>query len=91
MGCRCEGFRETVRIEHPYQCFDLVEQIRMVLKDGTLSLIEGNCRLEEIIKGKPLPEDILYHVFQCTTCGCKFSLSVETYHGSGGSWQVINN
>lgn len=91
MCSMCEYFRETIIIEHPYQYFDLVDQIRTVLQEGTMFLLEGNCILEEIIVDKPFPKDVLYHVFQCATCGCKFSLSVETYHGSGGSWKVINN
>ena len=88
MCCRCEGFRETVRIEHPYQYFNLVDQIRTVLQDGTLFFVEGNCKLEEIIKGKPFTEDVLYHVFQCTTCGCKFSLSIRLCENDDCFWEI---
>ncbi len=32
-------------------------------------------------------DDILSYEFRCKACGERFSLSAETYHGSGGKWQ----
>lgn len=87
---KCDGFSETIRIEHPYEYFNIVEQARTILDEGTMVIVEGNCNFDEISRNK-FPDDVLYHVFQCTSCGRKFSLCVETYHGSGGSWKVINS
>ena len=89
MCYKCDGFSETIKIEHPYEFFNIVEQVRVVLNEGTMKVIEGNCNLDDIRQGRPFPEDVTYHVFQCTNCGRKFSLCVETYHGSGGSWIVM--
>lgn len=27
--------------------------------------------------------------FKCSQCGTKFKLHIETYHGSGGAWEVV--
>ena len=35
-------------------------------------------------------DDWVNHQFQCASCGELFSLSVETYHGSGGAWKPVN-
>lgn len=35
----------------------------------------------------PWPDYCEYY-FRCTTCSCLFRLSVETYHGMGGTWGV---
>jgi hypothetical protein len=32
---------------------------------------------------------VLGYGFRCTSCGQLFSLSAETYHGSGGHWQPV--
>lgn len=85
---KCDGFIETIQIRHPYEYFNLIEQVKIIIEEGTLVLVEGNCNLEDIKKGSPFPDDILYHSFKCTKCSQRFSLSVETYHGSGGRWSV---
>jgi hypothetical protein len=33
--------------------------------------------------------DIIGYGFDCTNCGQLFSLSAETYHGSGGEWRPV--
>jgi hypothetical protein len=87
----CDGLHETVRIEHPYQYYDIVDQIKTMLQEAILVLKEGNCDFSRIVRNKPFPDDVPYHVFKCANCECKFTLCVETYHGSGGSWEVIND
>ncbi|SEO40930.1 hypothetical protein [Paenibacillus sp. OV219] len=85
---RCDGFSERINIAHPYEYFNIVEQVKEVLKQGTLEIIKGNCDFFSLQKGQPFPDDVLYHLFKCTSCNRKFELSVETYHGSGGAWDV---
>lgn len=87
----CDGLCETIRIEHPYQYHSIVDQIKAMLKEGILVLIEGNCDFNEVDRAKTFPNDVLYHVFKCTGCNQRFSLCVEVYHGSGGSWEVIHD
>ncbi len=89
MCYKCDGFSETIEIKHPYELFNLVEQLKEVINEGTMRILESNCNLDDIRKNSPFPEDVIYHVFQCTDCNLKFSLCVETYHGSGGTWEVM--
>ncbi|RKP46787.1 hypothetical protein D7Z26_24365 [Cohnella endophytica] len=90
MCSRCDGFSERIRIDHPYEYFNIVEQVKEILYVGTLEIIQGNCDFYSLQKGQPWPGDVLYHIFKCTSCERKFELSVETYHGSGGVWDVAN-
>ena len=87
MCSRCVGFAEKIRIQTPGQYFDLVREVKEVLAQGTLALIDGNVDLAEISPGKGWPDDYIEHTFQCSQCGQRFRLFVETYHGSGGHWQ----
>ena len=32
--------------------------------------------------------DYINCLFRCTSCGMLFRLEAETYHGSGGSWEI---
>lgn len=86
----CGGLTETIRIEHPYEYFNIISQVKTLIREGSITLEQSNCKLEDVEKGKPFPDDILYHVFKCTYCGQMFELCVETYHGSGGNWKVLN-
>lgn len=87
----CDDLHETIKIEYSYQYYNIVEQIKNMLQEGILLLSEGNCNFSLIDRNKPFPGDVLYHVFKCASCGCGFELCIETYHGSGGSWEVIHN
>lgn len=86
----CEGLCETIKIEHTYQYYNMVDQIKAMIKEGVLELEEGNCDFTQVNRSKPFSNDVLYHVFKCTSCGCRFSLCTEAYDGSGGSWEVLN-
>lgn len=33
--------------------------------------------------------DFVVHYFQCTHCNAVFRLDAETYHGSGGQWEML--
>ncbi len=43
---------------------------------------------ENLLSGDYFPDLILYY-FRCSDCNLLFKFSVDTYHGSGGSWQPI--
>jgi hypothetical protein len=86
----CDDIHETIRIEHKYHYFNIVYQIKVMIDEGILLLIEGNCDFDQVSRNKSFSDDVLYHVFKCTNCECKFSLCLETYHESGGSWELIS-
>jgi len=77
------------RVNSPYDYRDLVRQILEIIEQGTFRVASGTCPVEEILAGKPWPGDYIAHVLECTTCSRRFQLSVETYHGSGGAWEVV--
>jgi hypothetical protein len=91
MCIKCNGFSEKIYINHPYEYFHMAEQIKAILIEGTMELVQGNCDFFSLEKGKPFPDDVLFHKFKCNTCKREFELSVETYHGSGGVWDVVKN
>ena len=91
MCSRCDGFLERRRVNSPYEYRDLVRQIREIVKEGTFRVVRGTCTLESILTTDDLPEPLIEHVFECTTCLRRFQLAVETYHGSGGSWEVMTS
>ena len=85
----CKGLEEKIKINHPYEYFNIIDQLKPIIDKGTLVLVEGTCALDKIKKDMPWPNDFFEHIFECKFCSQKFKLSVETYHGSGGSWEVI--
>lgn len=91
MCSRCDGFLERRRINSAYEYRDLVRQLVEIIQQGTFRLVRGSCALEDILKPKRLPGDLITHIFECTTCSRRFSLEVETYHGSGGDWEVMTH
>src|SRR3954469_16876887 len=91
MCSRCDGFVERKRIGSGYEYRDLVRQILAIVAQGTLRLVGGTCPLEDVPTCKQWPDDYIHHVLECTSCSRRFQLSVETYHGSGGAWDVVTS
>ncbi len=86
---KCGGFIEKITITEPNEYYDLVKQLQTILAEGTMSLVRATCDLKAIGQNLPWPADYIEHVFECTSCGRKFRLAIETYHGSGGAWEVV--
>lgn len=91
---RCADLLSTVSIESPTAVENILKVVRDSLADGTIVEVEqwppGKVRFAQppfltIQPAGPWP-DLLLFFFSCTACGRTFRLSVETYHGSGGSW-----
>ena len=91
MCSRCDGFLERRRVNSPYEYRDLIRQILEAVKQGTFSVLSGTCPLEEVLTSSQWPDDYIVHIVGCTTCSRRFQLSVETYHGGGGAWEVITS
>jgi hypothetical protein len=91
MCSRCDGFLERRRVNSPYEYRDLVRQILEVVQQSTLRLVRGTCPLEVILTSPTWPSDVITHTLECTTCSRRFKLAVETYHGSGGTWEVMTS
>jgi hypothetical protein len=86
---KCIGFRDRIRIETPRDYYNLLKQLKVLVEDGVFTC-DGEIPLENIKEGVSFPSDYLKHIFSCTTCKQAYSLSVETYHGAGGFWEINN-
>lgn len=63
---------------------------RGVLRE--VSLVDGYTSptpFEELAAGAGW-DDIVSYFFTCIWCGQSFRLGAETYHGSGGSWELLS-
>src|SRR5580765_2677578 len=89
MCSRCDGFSERRRVNSPYEYRDLVRQIIATIEQGTFRVVSGDCPLEQILSEERWPGDYIAHLLECTTCSRRFRLAVETYHGSGGAWELV--
>ena len=98
MCVRCEAMEKTIEVRSPGQLRSLIADIASMLEEGVLSenpasaaqLVSGEqVPFQDLVAGKP-GGDVLDYRFCCTACGTRFRLGVETYHGAGGSWRVMD-
>ena len=94
MTCnRCSDLCVAVAIRSPGELRKAIAVANDNLRDGTLEEIS----VENLTIG-PQPTfsrvaagaqfgDLLAYRFRCTECSEVFSLTAETYHGSGGAWR----
>jgi len=96
MSCSCCGsWMQTHPIRSPAQLREALRIVKKGLDDGELREIpppahpsDGN----EVIPVAQLLDpsvpwpDVLRVRLECPVCAQQFSLSCETYHGSGGRW-----
>ena len=82
---QCEELCNTIPIRYPKEYLHMVQQIREFIDGNLLELLSGSPGLDEVANGAW--EDVMHHTFRCTNCKQEFSLTVDTYHGSGGSWE----
>ncbi len=86
---RCNGFSERFRVNTGYEYRELIRQLHELLQRNTFKLIRGTCSLEEVLRSQTWPGDSISHLFECTQCSRRFELDVDTYHGSGGAWEMV--
>jgi hypothetical protein len=96
MCSECDEIGEARSIRSPYQLSQLIGQIRDAIAAGVLEANEfestrasiGQEPFDRISAEGPWP-DVMCCFFKCRACGQPFELSVETYHGRGGTWQPV--
>ena len=86
--CKDLGVKSTIRT--PSELAKAIRMVRGSLCDGALQEVDDESVMEyerfpDLQEDGPWP-DVIMCRFACTNCGAKFKLSVETYHGSGGTW-----
>ncbi len=84
MGCeRCADLDRRIDIRTPGELRRTIQTIRDSVVDDTLELQDG--QEFDLPDYGPWP-DVIDHIFECRSCGRRFWLRAETYHGAGGSW-----
>jgi hypothetical protein len=90
---RCEELQPAFRIRTPGDLQRVVDGVaselaRGVLTEVTLPGVAGEWQtpFSRLLKGER--DDLVLCRFRCTKCARLYSLSCETYHGSGGSWEL---
>jgi hypothetical protein len=87
-GCaKCEGFSERLNLEHPHEYQAIAQQLIEVVEQGTFVIVRATCPLKELF-GPQWPGDVIEHEFRCVTCGRRYELSADTYHGHA-SWSPV--
>jgi hypothetical protein len=91
---RCRELCTVVPIESATAMENLLKVVLDNVADGTIVEVDywpdGQVRFSQrpfstIRPTGPWPDVLLYY-FSCPDCGQMFELSVESFHGFGGSW-----
>jgi hypothetical protein len=92
MGCeRCRDLQLRYEIRFPSELTEAIRVVRANLDDGTIAQVPSATvgsstePFESLNENGPWP-DVLEYEFECTSCGARFTLGVEVYHGAGGEW-----
>lgn len=89
----CASLNNTVPIQLPSDLKRVIRVVKDSVADGTLSTLDS----EAPTFSRPFEErstsswdDYVHYLFACTSCGQRFLLEAETYHGSGGEWKPVS-
>jgi hypothetical protein len=95
MACsHCKDLCVEFRVSHPSELRQAIAVARDNLADGTLREIAPP---KSVLSQQPFSklvgggawDDFFQYYFECQYCSEQFRLHAETYHGSGGAWNVV--
>jgi hypothetical protein len=96
MACRkCHDLCIRFHLQQPSQLKKAIKIAAQNVEDRTISEVKGSGSIwqqpafSELVAGGHWG-DVLSYQFQCNSCGERFKLHAETYHGGGGYWEPIN-
>jgi hypothetical protein len=89
----CESYDVTIHIHSPAQLRNVLKKLRQAVMKNELHynhqesqrVLSAQVSFMSLNLSGQYP-DVLCYYFSCPRCGNSFALSVETYHGRGGSW-----
>ena len=82
----CDVFSEHLTFRTPADYVLFVRRLVVEASEGRLSLVYGDCALEELTDSPPWPTgDVILHELQCTSCGLFFQLCANVWNGRN-SW-----
>jgi len=79
---------EFIEIKTPGKLDQVISSLKDLIQQGVIKEVSGNCKLSELIANQPRPDFIEIEFIEHTT-NYRFKLSVETYHGAGGSFKKM--
>ena len=87
---RCSDLRQEYEIRTPGELRQAIRVARDNLADGALRDMtppaSADVDFAQLCVDGPWP-DFVEHYFECATCGWRFRLAVDTYHGYRGGWE----
>jgi hypothetical protein len=92
MACeKCEELCVRFAIRTPHDLQTAIKIVNESVFDGAIVEIKSETTLSMVpfcgaVAGLDWG-DVVDYRFECKTCGERFSLHAETYHGSGGYWE----
>jgi hypothetical protein len=83
---QCKELVAGQSLDNPREYLQLALRLLNMVKSGMFALCESTCSLEDLFKPE-WPSDVVEHNFECASCGRKFQLFADTYHGHAG-WDL---
>ena len=91
---KCFHINNCFRIRCPSDFTKAVKVVHDNLKDGIIKQSTYWPQEKSLMEMPPFEKeewgDFILYYFECSDCNQLFQLSVEMYHGGGGSWQPIS-
>lgn len=89
----CEEYAVPLEIHGPTQLRRIVGKIQAAISEQRLQTddsrsdqaLVAQTDFAQLDLSRTLPDVMIYHI-NCRSCGQKFKLQCECYHGAGGSW-----
>lgn len=94
----CEQIGEETKINLPSDLQNVLKGLNQLIDEN--KIVENSFESSRALIGQPPfseinPEgtypDVMIYYFDCQKCKNVFELSVETYHGEGGSIKIVGN
>ncbi len=88
MACeRCQPLNAVRSLRKPTDYRTFIRELIERIDRGELRMVDGVPLAPLLVEGSVWPDDIISHTFECVSCGQRFEMAVDTYHGSGGAWR----
>lgn len=92
----CAALQHPLRIRSKADLNDAVRRVQGEIESGVLAETETDGPRRDwqtsfsALREDGALDDVVVCYFRCTACTRLFSLSCETYHGSGGGWGMVD-
>jgi hypothetical protein len=84
----CEARFRVLEVTNPQSYRLLMHELAQDIGNGKLNELGDLPSIAQIVQNWPLQNvDYVNRTVQCAACRQGFVISVETYHGLGGSWR----